>query len=144
METRVYPCPVCGREANRGGEKFTDPSQTEAHIDGSHDAAHAEVSSDDTEIVPETRADGGEEMSSGPPEMPEFEDGADSTDDADSGSGDDSGGVTFIETDAPTEEPEEEDDGGLGVVALLVGIVIFIVAVGNSSESQNPTYGMGP
>ena len=39
---KQYSCPLCGRMLNRRGKRFRDPSQVEAHIDGSHDGAHQE------------------------------------------------------------------------------------------------------
>jgi hypothetical protein len=43
LNMNVYPCPICGRESNRQGEPFADPSATEAHITGSHSGAHGGV-----------------------------------------------------------------------------------------------------
>ena len=44
---RVYPCPLCGRQQNRNGVPFDDPTQTTAHITGAHDAAHSVTVGDD-------------------------------------------------------------------------------------------------
>lgn len=40
VSMNVYPCPLCGRERNRQGRPFNDPSVTMAHVTGAHDAVH--------------------------------------------------------------------------------------------------------
>lgn len=47
MADKVYPCPLCGRSANRKGTPFTDPTKTMSHINGAHDARHGDESGND-------------------------------------------------------------------------------------------------
>jgi hypothetical protein len=56
--TEVFPCPLCGRSANRRGEPFDEPSKTKSHIDGAHDKKHAGERGDDH--MSEIRANGEE------------------------------------------------------------------------------------
>jgi hypothetical protein len=120
METSVFPCPVCGRESNRSGEPFTDPAQMEAHIEGSHDSAHAEVSSEDVEVSSKPMADGGTaeaEVDEAPPPMDEDDEAAaaSSSDDAD----------------------QDEDGSGL-LVAVGAIVLLFLLASGNRGSSSTP------
>jgi hypothetical protein len=50
----VFPCPLCERHMNREGTPFDDPTRTQAHITGAHDAAHSV--SVDADLLDEIRA----------------------------------------------------------------------------------------
>lgn len=65
---QVYPCPICGRESNRRGKPFDDPTATEAHITGSHNGDHAGVRGEEKrdDIGPVERDEADREPSVGP------------------------------------------------------------------------------
>lgn len=133
----TFPCPVCGKDENRRGEKFTDGAQTKAHIDGAHDEAHKDVSPSEVDIAPKAAPDGGESSDGGT--APSSPDAGGSEPAESSGESGNSSAVfrpAGEQASAETADKDDEDDG-IGIAGIVVGLFILLVILGGNGGSSS-------
>lgn len=99
----MYHCPICGKDQNRQGNAFSDPSNVAAHIDGCHDDDHKGAAGEEMlEEIEATATDDSESEDIDPPS----EDSSEQVDEPDAEPAD----ISEEDQKGVDEEGEDEEE----------------------------------